>query len=85
MALIYDSWKYLQNFPGGQGKHSLSSCRPLASEGVYVPLGQGCGTIVAADEPMAAKVMMHHVMNKMNESGDWLILVIFRILPVSKL
>lgn len=38
--------EYLQNFPGGQGKHSLSSCSPPWCEWVYVPLGQGWGTIV---------------------------------------
>lgn len=37
---------YLQNFPGGQGKHSLSSCSPPWFEWVYVPLGQGWGTMV---------------------------------------
>lgn len=38
--------KYLQNLPGGQDKHSLSSCNPHWVEWVYVPSGQGWGTIV---------------------------------------
>lgn len=37
---------YLQNLPEGHGKHSLSSCSPPWFECVYVPLGQGWGTIV---------------------------------------
>lgn len=36
----------MQNFPGGQGKHSLFSCRPPWFEWEYVPLGQGWGTMV---------------------------------------
>lgn len=37
---------YMQNFPGGQGKHSVFSCRPPWFEWEYVPLGQGWGTMV---------------------------------------
>lgn len=49
---------YLQKFPGGQGKHSLSSCRPPWFEGVYDPLGQGSGTMVPV-KPDAFKVALN--------------------------
>lgn len=45
--------EYLQNFPGGQGKHSRSSRSPPRFEGVYVPLGQSRGTIVPKEKDAA--------------------------------